>query len=270
MSQDYIHGYSIEEQHRLVEQADLLAANVHAGLDLSDSRRLLELGCGAGAELGYLCSHYARIDLTGIDVNAGHLAAAREHLATLDRNRSIKLAQANATSLPFPAHSFDTVMTVWMLEHAAHPSAVMAEALRVLAPGGRLICTEVDNATLQLEPFLPVIRDWLGLFNRFRQMMGGDPFVGRRLSELARRLGGRDICSETLPILSSQFEPRRRRELIDYLEALLLSGTERLIGAGMVQPLQVRALRDDLATLRRDPAIELRYFAVRMSCRPPT
>lgn len=269
MSNDYIHGYSIEEQHRLVEQAAVLAANVHAGLDLSASRGLLELGCGAGAELGYLCSHWARIDLTGVDINAGHLAAAREHLAPLDRDRRIRLIQGDAAALPFLDHSFDTVMTVWMLEHASRPSAVMAEALRVLTRDGRLICTEVDNATLRLEPVLPAVEDWLERFNRFQRQAGGDPFIGRRLSAMARMLGGRDICSETLPIISSQFEPKRRSEFIDYLEALLLSGAERLLTADKARRDQVDALRRDFDALRGDASVELRYFAVRMSCRPP-
>jgi ubiquinone/menaquinone biosynthesis C-methylase UbiE len=268
MSQDYIHGYSIEEQHRLIAQAEVLAANVHEGLDLSGSRRLLELGCGAGAELGFLRSHYPAMALAGVDINAGHLAAAREHLANLDQRHSIPLIQANAAALPFPNRSFDSVLTVWMLEHVSNPMAVMAEALRVVTPDGRLICTEVDNATLRLEPPLRAASDWIERFNRFQSQAGGDPFVGRRLSEMARRLGARDIRSETLPILSSLFEPARRAELIDYLEALLLSGAERLLAADMVRHPQVDALRADFDNLRDDPHVQLRYFAVRLSCRP--
>jgi ubiquinone/menaquinone biosynthesis C-methylase UbiE len=268
MRQDYIHGYSIAEQHRLIEQAAVLAGNLYAGMDLRGVRRLLELGCGAGAELAYLGSHHAGLELTGVDINAGHLAAAREHLARLGERRTVHLAQADATRLPFADARFDAVMTVWMLEHAARPAAVMAEGLRVLAAGGRLICTEVDNATLRVEPGLEAIAQWLEVFNRFQREAGGDPFVGRRLTEMARRLGARDVQSETLPILSSQFEPQRRRQLADYLEALLLSAADSLLGAGWVARRQIAALRADFDTLRADPGIELRYFAVRMTCRP--
>jgi len=264
----YIHGYSIEEQHRLIKQAEVLAANIHAGLDLSGSRRLLELGCGAGAELDYLRAHSTRIVLTGVDINAGHLVAAAEHLAARDQDRTISLAQADATALPFAQKSFDTVMTVWMLEHVSQPAAILREALRVLTPDGQLICTEVDNATLRVEPALPAIRAWLDSFNRFQQEAGGDPYIGRRLAEMARTLGARDIRSETLPILSSQFEPWRRDQIVDYLEALLLSGAESLIAAGKVRHRQIDALREDFIKVREEPDIELRYFAVRMRCRP--
>jgi len=268
MTQSYIHGYSIAEQHRLIEQAEVLAANIHAGLDLSDSCRLLELGCGAGAELDYLRAHSARIDLTGVDINAGHLAAAAEHLAARDQDRAVTLVQADATALPFANGSFDTVMTVWMLEHARRPAAVLSEALRVLTPDGHLICTEVDNSTLRMEPALPAIRDWLDSFNQLQQETGGDPYIGRRLVDLARTLGTRDIRSENLAILSTLFEPWRRDEIVNYLESLLLSGSEPLLAAGKIRHDQIDALRRNFATLRREPAIEIRYFAVRMSCRP--
>lgn len=269
MSQDYIHGYSIMEQRRLIRQAEVLAPTVHAGLDLAGVRRLLELGCGAGAELGFLASHQAGLELTGIERNAGHLAAAREHLASLDRQHAPQLLQADATALPFAAHSFDAVMTVWMLEHVARPAAVLGEALRVLVPDGRLICTEVDNATLKFEPEQPAIRDWVDRFNRFQEQAGGDPFVGRRLSETARSLRARDIRSETLPILSSRFEPDRRPALIDYLEELLLSGAEPMLAAGRAGHREIDSLRTAFDGVRQDPGVEFRYFAVRMCCRPP-
>jgi ubiquinone/menaquinone biosynthesis C-methylase UbiE len=269
VSRAYIHGYSVTEQQRLIAQAAVLAPNLYAGLDLSRSRRLLELGCGAGAELAYLRSHHAGSRLVGVDISAGHLAAAHAHLAGVDPRREIPLVQADAVALPFPAASFDTVMTVWMLEHAARPLAVMAEALRVLTADGRLICTEVDNATLRVEPRLPAVDAWLAAFNRFQQEAGGDPYIGRRLTQMARRLGARDIASETLPILSSQREPHRRGQLVDYLESLLLSASAALAEAGRVRGRQIRELRADFDRLRREASIELRYFAVRMICRPP-
>ena len=264
----YIHGYSLAEQRRLIEQARVLAANLHAGLELRASRRVLELGCGVGAELGYLQSQAPWLRLTGIDCHAGHLQAAAGYLNARPGGRAPSLIQADAAALPFAAASFDTVMTVWMLEHVRQPAAVLAEALRVLTPDGRLICTEVDNATLRLEPALPAIEAWLEDFNRFQQEAGGDPYVGRRLVDLARALGAREIGSETLPILSTQFEPQRRPELIDYLESLLLSGAEALLAAGRVGATRIAALRDDFATLRASPERQLRYFAVRLTCCP--
>lgn len=267
-SDDYIHGYSRREQQRLIAQAQVLAPNVFAGLDLGATRRLLELGCGVGAELAQIRDRWAGIELTGIDRSQGHLEAAREHLrAEIERGQA-RLVRADATALPFPPGTFDAVITVWMLEHVAEPQRVLAEALRVLGEDGWLIGIEVDNASFAFEPDVPEITDWWARFNRYQREAGGDPFVGRRLHGLARDLGCRDIRTETLPIIASDREPGRRAALLDYLEDLLLSGAERLLGAGLAASGDIARLHSAFAEVRGDPNIGFRYFAVRLTCRP--
>lgn len=267
-SDDYIHGYSRREQQRLIAQAQVLAPNVFAGLDLGATRRLLELGCGVGAELAQIRDRWAGIELTGIDRSQGHLEAAREHLRAEIESGQARLVRADATALPFPAGTFDAVITVWMLEHVAKPQRVLAEALRVLGEDGWLISIEVDNASFAFEPDVPAITDWWARFNRYQREAGGDPFVGRRLHGLARELGCRDIRTETLPIIASDREPGRRAALLDYLEDLLLSGAERLLGAGLAAGGDIARLHSAFAEVRGDPGIGFRYFAVRLTCRP--
>jgi ubiquinone/menaquinone biosynthesis C-methylase UbiE len=269
MTQDYIHGYSREEQRRLVEQAAVLAPNVFAGLDLSASDSLLEIGCGVGAELLELRNRGAHLQLAGIDHSPAHLAAARDLLAADISRGTARLARADACALPFAAGSFDTAVTIWMLEHVPNPGAVLAEALRVLTPDGLVICTEVDNDSFVFEPPVPAISRWWDRFNRYQRQAGGDPFVGRRLHAIAKRLECREIRTETLPIIASHREPARRLVKLEYLESLLLSGAERLIASGAAGGSDVRGLRDAFASVRADGTIEVRYFAVRLTCRPP-
>ena len=269
MTQDYIHGYSLQEQHRLVEQTEVLAPVIYQGLDLSHSRSLLEIGCGVGAELAHIHQLWPGAELTGLDQSAGHLSAAQEYLARFNCHGDIRLILADAYALPFKPRSFDTAVTIWLLEHIAHPNRILSEALRVLRPGGRLICTEVDNETLALEPDVPVISRWWRRFNRYQCRAGGDPFVGRRLARIAQGLACQDIRTENLPVICSQFDPGRRRILVDYLETLLLSGAERLLVAGLVEHRQVDEVRDAFQRVRADAGIEVRYFAVRLTCQPP-
>ena len=264
MGDCYIHGFSLEEQRRLHRQADVLAPNVFHGLDFSEVDRLLELGCGVGAELRLLSERWPGLHLTGVDRSEVHLAAARDSL----RGRDIDLVQADATDLPFPDASFDRVITIWMLEHVADPAVVMKEALRVVKPDGLAIFTEVDNATFRFDPRVDAIADWWEHFSRWQQSAGGDPSVGPKLEAIARDLGCRDVRAEEFPNVSSRHEPGRRQILLKYLEELLLSGTDALRESGAVDDVEERNLRAAFAEVARDPSIEFQYLAVRMTCRP--
>lgn len=268
-SDPYIHGFSRAEQARLVRQAEILAPGVIEGLQLTGSERVLELGCGVGAELKLLARRWPGLSLTGVDRSPSHLAAARELLEPEIRVGRVTLLEADARALPFPDDSFDRVLTIWMLEHVADPAAVLREAERVLHPDGRAVLTEVDNASFRFEPPLEAIADWWDRFNDWQQHAGGDPYVGRKLEALLHTLGWRDIQAEWFPNVSSRHAPARRDELLAYLQDLLLSGADTLIREGVV----THADRDSLLSAFRqaasNPAIEFQYLAIRAGAQPP-
>ena len=231
MAEVYIHGFSKQEQARLVEQARVLAPGVFEGLDFSGVEDLLEIGCGVGAELHLLAQRWPQLHLTGLDRSAAHLAAAKRFLPDTTAAK-VRLVRGDALSLPFAEQSFDRVITIWMLEHVRDAAAILREALRVTRPTGRVICTEVDNATFGFDPPNPVIEGWWQRFNRYQQAAGGDPFVGSKLAEVAREIGGEGIEARTLPIIDSALDAGRRAILLDYLRDLLLSGADNLIAGG--------------------------------------
>ena len=259
----YIHGFGSVEEQRLRDQAVVLAPVVFAGLDLPATGRLLELGCGVGAELDLLAARWPGLALTGIDLSPSHLRAALQSLG----DRTI-LVRGNAGDLPFAEGTFDVVLTIWMLEHVPDPMAILREALRVLKPSGRLICTEVDNATFRFHPELPAIRTWWERFCYQQQAAGGDPYIGPRLAGLARELGCRDIVCQDLPVVSSRLRPDHRQELLAYTEDLLVSGAPQLLATGAVDEDLLAALRADFARVQEDVNTHFEYHAVRLSCAP--
>ena len=266
MPVDYIHGYSLEERDRLIRQAQVLAPHVFAGLDIADASRILEIGCAVGAELRILADSWPQSHVAGLDRDERHLAAARSHLNDLLESGRATLVSGDAHRMPIPTASYDRVMTIWTLEHVSNPQEVIAEALRVLREDGMLIATEVDNSTFGFAPGCEAIAEWWRRFNHFQQQAGGDPYIGQRLEEFAREAGGREIESNEIPIINSTLEPHRRQTLIDYLEDLLLSGSEKLCGGGYGDADLVHALREDFERVRRDERISFQYHAVQMMC----
>ncbi len=77
----YIHGFSSEEQSRLTRQARMFENTLFSRIDFSESKRLLEVGCGVGAQTEILLRRFPHLELTGVDRSEAQLAAAERNLA---------------------------------------------------------------------------------------------------------------------------------------------------------------------------------------------
>lgn len=118
------------------------AAAVFRLLALAPGERLLDLGAGTGR---YAVAAAARgVEVVGVDPAAAMLAVARSRT----NNQPVTLVRADATRLPFPDGSFDAVLAVTSLCFTADPGRVLAEAARVLRPGGRLVLGELNRWSL--------------------------------------------------------------------------------------------------------------------------
>lgn len=108
----------------------VLAAFVTAG------QRVLEVGCGTGHWLAQL--EAAGCDAVGLEPSGAMLERARA------RGLRAELVQGYAEALPFPDASFDRVACVNAIHHFEDVPCFLAEARRVLRPGGRLVSIALD------------------------------------------------------------------------------------------------------------------------------
>jgi ubiquinone/menaquinone biosynthesis C-methylase UbiE len=110
---------------------------------------LLEIGAGSGAMAAELLAAYPDVRMTVTDYDEAMVAAAEQLLAPAGERA--RICRADATALPFAAGRFDAVLSVLMLHHAVVWEQALAEAVRVLRPGGPIVVADLlANAPLRL------------------------------------------------------------------------------------------------------------------------
>ncbi len=101
---------------------------------LPHSGRLLDVGCAAGFFLAEARAHY---EVQGVELSAWSSAYARDRLG-------LNVFTGTLQEASLPAAHFD-IITLWdVIEHVPDPVPLLAEAARVLRPGGRLVLTTGD------------------------------------------------------------------------------------------------------------------------------
>lgn len=104
------------------------------------SGRVLEIGVGTGANLGYYTS--AVTEVVGIEPVESMLDRARQRLQTDPPAFRWELQQADARAMPFADAEFDSVVAVLVFCTIPDPELAAAEVFRVLKPGGKLVFFE--------------------------------------------------------------------------------------------------------------------------------
>lgn len=133
-----------------------------------------------------------RVVLT--DINLAMLERGRDRM--LDRGLNVPALQCDAEKLPFHSDSFDCVTIGFGLRNVTHKELALAEMLRVLRPGGRLVVLEFSHIWKPLEPLYDVysfkVLPWLG------QRVAQDADSYRYLAESIRMHPDQDTLKELM------------------------------------------------------------------------
>jgi ubiquinone/menaquinone biosynthesis C-methylase UbiE len=125
-----------------------------APLGLTAGIRVVDLGCGTGvgtAALARLAGAGGAV--LGIDRHPALLAAARRHGGP----PQLRFKRADACATGEHGASWDACWIDRVLAHCADPCQVIAEAARLLRPGGRLFSCEMDYAGLHIDDCSPTL-----------------------------------------------------------------------------------------------------------------
>jgi demethylmenaquinone methyltransferase/2-methoxy-6-polyprenyl-1,4-benzoquinol methylase len=126
-------------------------------LNPSPNRDLLDLAGGTGdITFGWLEGGGGRAILS--DINASMLGVGRDRAMARGFADQITFLTADAEHLPLPDRSVDTVSMSFGLRNCTDKEAVLAEARRVLRPGGRFACLEFSR--VQVAALSPIYDLW--------------------------------------------------------------------------------------------------------------
>ena len=108
-------------------------------------RQVLDVGCGTGYLLGRLAARVPQAEvLAGIDAAPAMIKVARAAAA----DGRLRFTAGTAERLPWPAATFDLVVSTTSFDHWTDQRAGLAECARVLAPGGCLVLADLFSALL--------------------------------------------------------------------------------------------------------------------------
>src|SRR5262245_60260021 len=108
---------------------------VVAGLDL-EGRRILDIGCGSGGIALHLIERHGAGHVTGFDVEAPVIAAARDRTERKGLAAKAEFVHGAPGPLPFADARFDVAFSKDALLHVPDKDVLFAEIFRVLKPGG--------------------------------------------------------------------------------------------------------------------------------------
>jgi ubiquinone/menaquinone biosynthesis C-methylase UbiE len=221
---------------RLARLTRRLKRRIATLLELSPGQRVLDVGCGTGADAAAVGGKLGPAGRAfGIDYDATMIRDARQAVA--GRPSTPCLLVADAAAVPYRAACFDACYSERVFQHVARPSAVIAEMVRVTRPGGRIVIADTDWASLSIDaPDALVERRLVGFVAE--SLRNG--YAGRQLRRLMRNGGIEDVQVELWPLAWTDYGQFCATSLS------LLDMHRRAVDAGVVSRAELARLEQSL------------------------
>jgi SAM-dependent methyltransferase len=229
----YVHGYSARESERLADQAQTLTGLLHDDTCYPAGTRVLEAGCGIGAQTVILARNSPGAHITSLDISEDSLRRAEEKIRQ-EGITNVTLRQGNIFRLPFEPASFDHIFVCFVLEHLSDPRAALQHLRPLLKEGGTITVIEGDHGSTFFHPENPDARQAIECLVKLQQQAGGNALIGRELYPLVAGAGYSDI----------RISPRM--VYVDASRPGLVEGFTKLTFTAMVEGVGPEVLKQEL------------------------
>lgn len=244
----YVHGYGEREGARLREQAAALETLLHAGTSYPQGARVLELGCGVGAQTVPLARRSPAARFLAVDRSATSIAAAVERVRAAGL-RNVEFLHADIFMLPLRPASFDHIFVCFVLEHLAEPMRALRILKQLLRPRGTITVIEGDHGTTCFHPESKAGDTAVAALVTQQQAMGGDANIGRKLYPLLTQAGFDAVRIRPRMVYADGSRPELAEAFVRLTFAPMVEGIrDAAVADGLVD---LATFDDGLAALRR-------------------
>jgi ubiquinone/menaquinone biosynthesis C-methylase UbiE len=188
----YVHGYSETEANRLTDQADTLAAFLHSTINFPAGSRVLEAGCGIGAQTIHLARNNPDAHFTSIDLSLESLEKARQKLAQEELS-NVLFEVADVYQLPYAPGTFDHVFICFVLEHLPDPLRALSGLRQALRDGGSISAIEGDHGSYYCYPKSLAADHAVQCLIDLQARKQGNALIGRQLYPLLAGTGFKKV-----------------------------------------------------------------------------
>lgn len=192
MSQKYVHGYDQRENIRLQDQAATLVELLHSDTIYPAGSRVLEAGCGVGAQTSTLAKNSPEALITAVDISAESLHTAQQTILAAGLT-NVQFEQGDIFDLPYGQAAFDHIFVCFVLEHLAHPVNALQKLKTHLRPGGTMTVIEGDHGSTYFYPDSDAAHDAIRCQVELQAQAGGNAMIGREVYPLLHQAGFEQI-----------------------------------------------------------------------------
>jgi ubiquinone/menaquinone biosynthesis C-methylase UbiE len=229
MTQSYVHGYDLRANIRLQDQAASLVELLHADTSYPAGSRVLEAGCGVGAQTVFLAQNSPQASFTSVDISATSLAQAQQEVTAAGLH-NVRFQEADIFNLPFAAHSFDHIFVCFVLEHLRDPVEALLRLKKHLKSGGTITVIEGDHGSAYFHPDSEAAHKAIMCQVELQRRAGGNAMIGREVYPLLSRAGYHSI----------QVSPRM--VYVDSSKPALVEGFTKKTFTAMIEGVRAEAL----------------------------
>ncbi len=261
MNNKYVHGYDPSENTRLQDQASTLVDLLHADTVYPADSRVLEAGCGVGAQTLTLAKNSPETRITSIDISEASVAEAKKRVES-EGFSNVCFQQGDIFNLSFEANFFDHVFVCFVLEHLSKPIEALTALKKFTKPGGTITVIEGDHGSTYFHPDSLHAQRAIQCQVELQKQSGGNANIGRELFPLLSAAGFDFIKVSPRMVYVDASRPELVEGFTKKTFTAMIEGIrETAIKTKMIEPEEIdRGIRDLYRTTESDGVFCYTFF----------